>query len=192
MNLTVIEGRSSTERSASLPAMEVREATPADYAEAGRVTADAYREYVRPGEEDWERYLLRIADVRARADQTTIMVAVEDDRILGSLTLELDGRVRDGDKEQRPLDPGEAHIRMLGVDPTARSRGVARALMAASEARAHEAGKTLMTLHTTQRMGAAQAMYERLGYERLEDRVYPDGFVLLTYRKQLEVSGTRT
>ena len=63
--------------------------------------------------------------------------------------------------------------------------------MAASEERAREAGKTFVTLHTTQRMGAAQAMYERLGYERLEDRVYPDGFVLLTYRKPLEVSGSR-
>lgn len=172
--------------------MEIREATPADHAEAGRVTAEAYREYVRPGDDEWERYLLRIADVAARAEQTTIMVAVEDGRVLGSLTLELDGRVRDGDREHRALDPGEAHIRMLGVDPTARSRGVARALMASSEARAHEAGKTFITLHTTERMGAAQAMYERLGYERLEDRVYPNGFVLLTYRKQLEASRSRT
>jgi ribosomal protein S18 acetylase RimI-like enzyme len=172
--------------------MEIREATPAEYDEAGRVTAEAYREHVRPGDDDWERYLLRIADVRARADQTMIMVAVEDGRVLGSLTLELDGRVRDGDLERRALDPGEAHIRMLGVDPTARSRGVARALMASSEARAREAGKTFVTLHTTQRMEAAQAMYERLGYDRLEDRVYPDGFVLLSYRKQLEVSGIGT
>jgi ribosomal protein S18 acetylase RimI-like enzyme len=166
-------------------ATEVREARPEEYVEAGRVTAEAYREFVRPGDDDWERYLVRIADVRARAEQTTIMVAVEDDRVLGSLTLELDGRVRDGDQEHRPLDPGEAHIRMLGVDPATRARGVARALMSASEARAREAGKTFMTLHTTQRMEAAQAMYERLGYERLDDRVYPDGFVLLGYRKQL-------
>ncbi len=172
--------------------MEIREATPTEHAEAGRVTADAYREFVRPGDDDWERYLLRIADVESRAGDTTIMVAVEDERVLGSLTLELDGRVRDGDQEHRPLDPGEAHIRMLGVDPTARSRGVARALMAASETRAREAGKTFMTLHTTVRMEAAQAMYERLGYERLDDRVYPDGFVLLSYRKQLEVSESRT
>jgi ribosomal protein S18 acetylase RimI-like enzyme len=173
-------------------AIEVREARPEEHAEAGRVTADAYREFVRPGDDDWERYLLRIADVRARADQTTIMVAVEDERVLGSLTLELDGRVRDGDQEHRPLDAGEAHIRMLGVDPGARARGVARALMAESEALARAAGKTFMTLHTTLRMEAAQAMYERLGYERLEDRVYPDGFVLLSYKKQLDVSGSRT
>jgi ribosomal protein S18 acetylase RimI-like enzyme len=47
------------------------------------------------------------------------------------------------------------------------------------------AGKTFMTLHTTRRMEVAQAMYERLGYARMEDRVFPDGFVLLSYSKQL-------
>jgi ribosomal protein S18 acetylase RimI-like enzyme len=165
--------------------MEVREATPAEHAEAGHVTADAYREFIRPGDEDWERYLLRIADVAGRADRTTILVAIEEGRVLGSLTLELDGRVRDDDDDERPLDPGEAHIRMLGVDPAVRARGVARALMAESEARARAAGKTFLTLHTTQRMKAAQAMYERLGYERTEDVVFPDGFVLLGYIKQL-------
>jgi ribosomal protein S18 acetylase RimI-like enzyme len=166
--------------------IEVRRATPADYAEAGRITAEAYREFVRPGDDDWERYLDRIADVAARADRTTILVAIEDGRVRGSLTLELDGRVRDDDDEEhRPLEPREAHIRMLGVDPAARARGVARTLMAESETRARAAGKTFMTLHTTQRMKAAQAMYERLGYERMEDRVFPDGFVLLGYTKQL-------
>jgi hypothetical protein len=34
-------------------------------------------------------------------------------------------------------------------------------------------------------MEAARAMYERLGYHRSEDRVFPDGFVLLSYRKEL-------
>jgi ribosomal protein S18 acetylase RimI-like enzyme len=74
---------------------------------------------------------------------------------------------------------------MLGVDPAARARGVARALMAESEERAGAAGKTFVTLHTTQRMKAARAMYERLGYERTDDIVFPDGFVLLGYSKRL-------
>jgi ribosomal protein S18 acetylase RimI-like enzyme len=166
--------------------LEVREARPFERAEAGRVTAGAYREFARPGDDDWERYLARIADVEERADRTTVLVAVEDGRVLGSLTLELEGRIRDEDDEDfRPLDPGEAHIRMLGVDPGARGRGVARAMMAAAERLAGEAGKSLVTLHTTRRMAAAQAMYERLGYERTEDRVFPDGFVLLGYRKRL-------
>jgi ribosomal protein S18 acetylase RimI-like enzyme len=167
--------------------IEVREATPEERAEAGRVTAGAYREFVRPGDEDWERYLGRIADVDDRAERTTVLVAVQDGRILGSLTLELAGRVRDEDDEEfLPLAPGEAHIRMLGVDPGARGRGVARSMMQAAERIARDAGKREMTLNTTRRMAAARAMYERLGYERLDDRIFPDGFVLLTYRKRLD------
>lgn len=167
-------------------AIVVREATADEHLEAGRVTAEAYREFVRPGDDDWERYLARIADVAGRAGRTTVLVAIDDGRVLGSLTLELEGRVRDEDDEEfRPLGPGEAHIRMLGVDPGARGRGVARALMEASERLAHQAGKTEITLNTTRRMAAAQAMYERLGYERAADTVFPDGFVLLGYRKRL-------
>ncbi|HZB01553.1 MAG TPA: GNAT family N-acetyltransferase [Actinomycetota bacterium] len=164
----------------------IRRASETEHSEAGRVTADAYREFVRPGDADWDRYLERIANVAERAERTTVLIAVEDGRILGSLTLELDGRVRDSsDAEHRPLADGEAHIRMLGVDPEARGRGVARALMERSEAIARAAGKTVMTLNTTKRMVAARAMYERLGYERTADTVFPDGFVLLGYEKPL-------
>lgn len=167
-------------------AIEVREATPDDHEDAGRVTALAYREFVRKGDDDWEQYLARIADVGSRADRTTVLVALDDGRVVGSLTLELEGRVRDEeDEEHRPLAPGEAHIRMLGVDPAARARGVARAMMDGAEARARAAGKTMMTLNTTRRMKAARAMYERLGYRRTEDTVFPDGFVLLGYEKRL-------
>ena len=42
-----------------------------------------------------------------------------------------------------------------------------------------------MTLHTTQHMTAARAMYAALGYVRVPDDVLPDGFVLLGYRKVL-------
>jgi ribosomal protein S18 acetylase RimI-like enzyme len=163
--------------------VEIRQARTEEFPEAGRVTAEAYREFVRPGETAWEDYLTQIADVAGRAPRTRILVAVEGGRILGSATLELDGRVEpEGDPT---LTPGEAHIRMLGVAPHARGRGVATALMAACERDALEAGRGRMTLHTTHRMTAAQAMYAALGYERLQDRVFPDGFVLLSYAKGL-------
>lgn len=131
----------------------------------------------------WEDYLRHIADVAGRADRTTVLVAVEEGRILGTATLEVDGRV-DLDEDGQ-LGPEEAHIRMLGVAPSARGRGVARALMAACEQRARERGRTLVTLYTTARMPVAQRMYERLGYERGADRVFDDGFVLLSFSKRL-------
>jgi ribosomal protein S18 acetylase RimI-like enzyme len=163
-------------------AIEVREARPQEYEEAGRITADAYREFVRPGETAWEDYLGHIADVAGRADRTTVLVAVEDGRILGSATIEVDGRI---DESDGPLAQEQVEIRMLGVAPGARGRGVARALMAACEQRARERGRTLVTLHTTPRMPAAQRMYERLGYDRGADRLFDDGFVLLSFSKRL-------
>ena len=33
-------------------------------------------------------------------------------------------------------------------------------------------------------------MYERMGFERLPDRVFPDGFVLLTYQKPIPPART--
>ena len=163
-------------------AIEVRAVRDDELSEAGRVTALAYREFVRPGESDWESYLERIADVGARRDRALVLVAVDGEAVLGSATLELGDRIED---EEPPLAADEAHIRMLGVDPAARRRGVARALMDACEAAALEAGRSRITLHTTQRMRAAQTMYEAMGFERLADRVFPDGFVLLTYRRIL-------
>jgi ribosomal protein S18 acetylase RimI-like enzyme len=74
---------------------------------------------------------------------------------------------------------------MLGVHPDSRRRGVARALMQACFDRARAEGKTFVTLHTTEGMREARRMYEALGFERLDDRVFPDGFVLLTYRRSI-------
>jgi ribosomal protein S18 acetylase RimI-like enzyme len=159
--------------------MEIREATPDEHELAGRITADAYRGLVRD-----EAYLARIADVADRAHRTVVLVAVEDGAIVGSLTLELARRINADDD---PLEAHRAHIRMLGVDPAAQGRGIGKALMRAAESRARAAGKTEMTLHTTQKMTAAQAMYASLGYHRTEDEVFPDGFVLLGYRKVLGV-----
>jgi ribosomal protein S18 acetylase RimI-like enzyme len=166
------------------PPVTVREAAPHEYAEAGRVTAEAYRQFVVDGDDDWHEYLDAIADVEGRADRTTIFVALDGEQIVGSATLELFDRVEVEDDPT--LHPEESHIRMLGVHPDVRRRGVARALMSACFERARHEGKTFMTLHTTERMGDAQRMYEALGFERLDDRVFPDGFVLLTYRRPID------
>jgi ribosomal protein S18 acetylase RimI-like enzyme len=164
--------------------LEIRQARPEEFAEAGRVTAAAYRALLRPDDdrEDWEGYLGLIADVAERASRTVILIAELEGRIIGSATLELDGRTEFDDD---PLEPDRAHIRMLGIAPEAQGRGAGRALMEASEARARDAGKSRMTLHTTERMRTAQRMYVSMGYEQGPDHVFPDGFVLLTYEKDL-------
>jgi ribosomal protein S18 acetylase RimI-like enzyme len=161
--------------------IEVRPARREEYEETGRVTALAFREFADG--DSWNRYLELIADVGARADIALVLAAFEDGRILGSATLELDQRIENDDPI---LPPDQAEIRMLGVDPERRGRGVAKALMDACFAWAAKAGKTRMLLHTTQRMKVAQAMYEAMGFERLPDWTFPDGFVLLSYEKAIE------
>jgi ribosomal protein S18 acetylase RimI-like enzyme len=162
--------------------VDVHVARPEEYDEAGRVTALAYREFVKRGESSWEEYLDHIADVAGRADRSLVLVAYEDGRIVGSATLELGERIDDDDP---PLASDEAHVRMLGVHPDARGRGVARALMDVCFAHARAAGRSRLTLNTTERMKTAKAMYEAMGFRRLPDRVFPDGFVLLGYEKDV-------
>ena len=160
-------------------AIEIRQARPEEYDEAGRVTELAYREFAPPGDEGWDGYLRRLADVRGRAGRTLVLVAVDDGRVLGTATLELDQRIEPDD--DAPLGPGQAEVRMVGVLPKARGRGIGRALMDACLREARAAGKTLVTLHTTKRMRTAQRMYESMGFERGPDRVFENGFVLLSY-----------
>jgi ribosomal protein S18 acetylase RimI-like enzyme len=163
--------------------VEVRPTRAEEHDEAGRITAEAYREFVRAEDPAaWEAYLARIADVSSRAERTTILVAVEEGRVLGSATLELSGRT---DADTDPLPPGEAHVRMLGVDPSARGRGIGRLLMKECLRLARAEGKTVLTLNTTRRMEAARRMYEAMGFIRGADEVFPDGFVLLSYARDL-------
>jgi ribosomal protein S18 acetylase RimI-like enzyme len=162
--------------------LEIRDARPEEYDDAGRVTALAYREFVGPDDAAWREYLERIADVASRAPVAHVLVAVDDGRIVGSATVEVEQRIED---EDPPLARDEVSVRMLGVDPQARRRGIARALLAEVETIARRSGRSRITLGTTARMHAARSMYERLGYRRLPDRVFPDGFVLLRYERDV-------
>ena len=164
--------------------MEVRPPTSDEFTAAGRVTADAYREFAKPGAGDWDEYLLELANVAGRVDRTDVFVAVEDGRILGCVTLELDQALGDDDKV---LPPGVSCIRMLGVDRAARGRGAGRALVQRCIDRSREAGKATVTLRTTRPMKAAQRLYASMGFQRdpARDMVYESGFTLLAFRLEL-------
>ena len=164
--------------------IEIRQVKPEEYEEAGRVTALAWREFVPPDPSpDWEAYLARIADIRGRADLTLVLGAFEDGRLLGTVTLEVETKIED---EGSPLSADEANVRMLGVAPEARRRGIGRALMDATMAEARARGKRSLTLNTGDRMRSAIAMYEAMRFTREPDFTMPDGFRLLSYRLQLD------
>ncbi|WP_254600979.1 GNAT family N-acetyltransferase [Caulobacter sp. S45] len=60
---------------------------------------------------------------------------------------------------------GEAEILTLAVDPAARGRGIARALVEAAAGLAHAAGARTMWLEVAQDNSAALALYAVAGFE---------------------------
>ena len=62
------------------------------------------------------------------------------------------------------LDARTCEIKRMFVEPAARGRGVARALLTALEDRARELGFAVARLDTGPRQPSAQRMYEQAGY----------------------------
>lgn len=73
--------------------------------------------YLAPGDD----YARELADVRRRAAQALVLVAVDGDRPVGSVTY-----AEAGNPWAECARPGEAEFRMLVVEPAARGRGVGR------------------------------------------------------------------
>src|SRR5919106_2170239 len=163
--------------------VEIRPLRPEEHREAGEVTALAYRRQGEPASTN-PGYLERVADVATRARHALVLGAVEDGRVHGSVTVELTDRIP-GDHPRPPLNPGQAHVRMLGVHPDVQGRGIGRLLMEGAADEASRAGKRRVTLETTEAMRAAQHLYESMGYRRGEDLEFEDGFRLRTYMLRL-------
>ena len=160
--------------------IEVRRVRPEECGEAGRQTRAGFATLI--GENDQE-YLDLVADVAARCDRTTVLVAVDEEGlILGSITVELTAKV----DPERELAPDEAHLRMLGVTPAAQGRGAGRALLEAAATLARSAGKARLTLGTMPEMAAARHLYDRLGFREGPPIELPSGQCRLTYERDLE------
>lgn len=170
------------------PALEIRPVRPAEYRRAGQVTAASYAEFAPPGDEEWQRYLGRIADVAGRAGHTVVLVALVDGDIAGTATVELDRHVEADWSEA--LAPQEAHLRMVGVDPARRRQGIGRALVSAAVDRARDAGKTRLTLETTAKMRAAHAMYAAMGFTATGPREVAPGLCFDGYELDLAQPST--
>lgn len=91
------------------------------------------------------------------------------DRLLWVACVDEDGQARPAGTIQLILgmpdnQPHRAELAKLMVAPWARRRGLARALVAAAEQAAVQAGRTLMTMDTRQGEGA-ETLYAAMGYE---------------------------
>jgi ribosomal protein S18 acetylase RimI-like enzyme len=167
--------------------IQIRAVRPEEYEETGGLTQRAYAEYARPGDPLWDNYFGMLADAGRRAAFATVLVAVAGERIVGTATVELDRTIQGTEG----LQPGQANIRLVAVDPGARGQGVGRRLVEACVQVARRAGKEVVTLHTIEQMVAAQRIYRSLGFQRDRSRdveLNPD-LVLQAFRLPLSPPG---
>ncbi|MFE5807314.1 GNAT family N-acetyltransferase [Streptomyces sp. NPDC056491] len=163
--------------------MVIRTALPADYAELGEITAQAY---LTDGHLDFnedDAYLNVLRDVAGRAARAEVLVAERDGRLLGGVTFAAPGS---------PLAdiaaPDEAEFRMLAVAHEARGQGAGEALVRACIERAKALeGVTGLVLSTQRSMAGAHRIYLRLGFVRTPERDWApiEGLTLLAYRLKL-------
>ena len=140
----------------------VRDAVPADYPAIREVVIAAYRQYADLIARDiFSPYLADLLDLERHAGNGRLLVAEVDDQVRGFAAFYPDASV-----QGFGLPPGWASGRALAVHPEVRGHGVARALLAAVERLAREAGAPVFAFHTASFMTGAIALYDRLGYRR--------------------------
>lgn len=158
-----------------LGVLEVRDARPSEYDAAGQLVAGVY---VDEGWSSHDDYTAELRDARTRAAHASLLVAVLDGTVVGTVTL-----VLDGGPYAEASEPGESVIRMLATAPSARGQGVATRLVEECVSRSREAGRSAVRLSTQSAMHAAHRLYERLGFTRTPGRDWSPvpGMQLMTY-----------
>jgi ribosomal protein S18 acetylase RimI-like enzyme len=143
-------------------AYEIRRVRAEELPSVGKLTAAAYIGDGYVGATDG--YVATLADTARRARESEVWVAVEGDRVVGSVTFVVPGSPY---REIARDDEGE--FRMLAVDPAARGHGVGRALVELCLRRSRELGYAGIRMSTMDRMDSAHRVYERLGFTRVPD-----------------------
>ncbi len=161
--------------------LEIRPVREAEYDAVADLVAVTYlaEGWADPGYEPVMR------DVAHRAAHATVLVALLDQVVVGSVTLALGGPYAERSA------PGEAVIRMLCTLPAARGHGAGRALVAACLDAAREARVGTVRLSTQGPMDAARRIYEGFGFTRdpSGDWEPVPGLMLLGYVLELRWCG---
>jgi ribosomal protein S18 acetylase RimI-like enzyme len=154
----------------------IRDATAADRPEIGQVRVTAYQagRHLSPT----SRYEQRLRELGADGVGDVLVAIDADGEITGTVMLQPwphAGQVVTG--------PDEAEIRALAVLPRAQGTGLGQALLDAVIERARVRQVRHLVLLTQRDMTAAQHMYAKAGFSRLEDRDWsPEpGNLLLAY-----------
>lgn len=134
--------------------------TAAEHAAVGRLLLEAYGDYAeRMGPIEWPRLGEGLAKAAGRLTDAEI-AGVRGAKDLDAVVFYFPPGKSDG--EIFPC--AWASLRLLGVAPAARGRGLSRRLTEWCIARARHEGATHIGLHTSEAMETARGLYERMGF----------------------------
>ncbi|WP_280201363.1 GNAT family N-acetyltransferase [Nocardia cyriacigeorgica] len=141
----------------------VRDALPTEYAAVSELTVEVYvgEGYVPAG----NPYVHELADVEHRAASAQVLVAVYEDRVVGSLTV-----ARPGTPYAEIARAGELEFRMLAVSKRARGLGVGTTLVRMVIEMASAQGFDAVVLTTMAPMVDARRIYDRFGFVPVPER----------------------
>ena len=136
---------------------EIRHAHEDELDICASLAVDAYAEYAGGMSPDaWSQFAQDIANVRGRLLDAEVLVAVEDGRIVGTVTLYT---------RWRGAQEDSYGVRLLAVPPSERNKGVGRALMEHCIDRARRDGRRRVVVTVALEMDHARDLYASLGFQ---------------------------
>ncbi|MCG7409261.1 GNAT family N-acetyltransferase [Paenibacillus sp. ACRRX] len=162
-------------------AIIIRDAEASDFEAVKAVLMDAYAQYEWLLSKDrWEKYREEIIDSVSNSQVKARIIAELDGVVIGSVFLYDSSEAAYGLPQ---LNINTPIMRLLAVASNVRRRGVATQLIWAGIRRSHQWGADMLHLHTSEVMGAAAQLYERLGFERAHDKdIIKGDAVVKSYR----------
>lgn len=165
--------------------IKIREAEASDRERMADITRMAYGEYAGSrSPEYWNQYEQDTRKTILSDPLLARLVAEMDGQLVGSAIICAPYEWKIGEQIVKNPNP---EMRLLAVLPDYRNYKIGAELITACEKWVEDQGFEHITLHTTNLMQTAKAMYERRGYERYPEIDFspsPD-FIVFGYRKKI-------
>ena len=173
---SVLDARAMALAGGAAP-LVIRDARADEFDAVGQMMVAVYsglEGFPRPeSQPDYYQLLAQIGDQTAKPD-TRLLVALEKGRIVGAVVFyaEMAGY---GSGGTATAERDAAGFRFLAADPTARGRGVAKALVETCIETARAGSRRRLVIHSTDAMKAARAIYAARGFVRTPDLDFVQG-----------------
>ncbi len=143
------------------PVIKLRDALPDELVDIGRLLQLAYSEFESSfPPERWSVIHANLGNPERWSPGGQVILVSDDGVPAGSVQY-----FPPGGSDGRLFETTWSSVRMLGVHPAYRRKGVSQMLMNDCLERAIQDGAKVLALHTSEVMEVARAMYERMGFE---------------------------